>query len=185
MLDETINHREPKAGTLALRLGGEERLESLLDDIGGHARTGIGDREHDILTGHDLGMRPAVGIVEKGIADLDSQLAGAVHRISGVDRKVEQRILDLDRIGKRIPETAGDDGLDLDFFAERAAQHVVHAGDEAAYIDDFRLQRLAAAEGEKLARQPRSAIDSGQRIGDTLLGAGIAGDILAEQLQIS
>ncbi len=106
-------------------------------------------------------MSSAIGIVEKGVAHFDRQLACSIHCIAGDDRKVQQRVLDLDRVGETVAEAAGDHGLHFDFLTERAAQHVIHCGDEAADIDHLRLQRLAAAEGEKLAGEPRSALDGG------------------------
>ena len=35
LLDEAVDHAEPEAGALALGLGGEERLEDVVDDLGG------------------------------------------------------------------------------------------------------------------------------------------------------
>jgi hypothetical protein len=51
LLDEAIDHAEAKAGALAFRLGGEERLEHMLHDVWRDAAAGVADGEHHILPG--------------------------------------------------------------------------------------------------------------------------------------
>ena len=43
LLGEAINHRESQAGTLADRLGREERIDRLRHNFGRHARTRVGN----------------------------------------------------------------------------------------------------------------------------------------------
>ena len=77
------------------------------------------------------------------------------------------------------------DGLDFDAFAQRPAQHVVDAADQAAEVDDLRRKRLSSSERQQLRGELRSARDGGDRGLQPLLGARIAGDVATEQLQVA
>ena len=56
--------------------------------------------------GGDLGVTRRVGVVELGVAGLDGELAVAVHRVARIDREVQQRVLDLDRVDEGVPQAA-------------------------------------------------------------------------------
>ena len=185
LLDEAVDHREPEARALALRLGGEERLEDLLDQLRRHAASGVGDGEHHVAAGRHLLVAAGVVVVEEGVGELDGELAAARHRVAGVDREIEHRGLDLDRIDESVPEPAGEHGLDLDRLADCAAHHVVHAGDEPAHIDDLGLERLTAPEGEQLLGELRPARHARHGVRHAALGALVADDVPGEQLQVS
>ena len=130
-------------------------------------------------------MARRIVVVEKGVAGFDGELAVALHGVARIDREIEQGVLDLDGIDKGVPQAAGNHGLDFDALAERPAQHVVDAADQAAEIDHFRRERLAAAEGQQLRGELRTARDGGDRGLQALLGAVIARDVATEELQIA
>ena len=55
LFDDAVDRRKAEAGAFADFLGGEERLEDLLDDVGRNAGAGIADLdEHIIGFGHAL-----------------------------------------------------------------------------------------------------------------------------------
>ena len=56
---------------------------------------------------------------------------------------------ELVRVDEGAPQAAGQHGLDRDLLAERAAQQLRHAGDQAADIDRLGIERLAARKGEQ------------------------------------
>ena len=85
-------------------------------------------------------------VVEETVAGFDRQLAIAVHRVAGIDCKIEQSVLHLRCVNESVPQPACDDRVDLDFLAERTPKHVVHTPDEAAEIDHLGRERLAPAE---------------------------------------
>ena len=75
LLSEPVDHAQPEAGAFADLLGGEERLEGAAGDLGGHAAAGIGHGDHDIIAGPRFAVDVHIGFIERGIADLDRQLA--------------------------------------------------------------------------------------------------------------
>src|ERR1700733_2512790 len=185
LLEEAISHCEAQACSFVLRLGREKRLIDPLQDIRRNAGTCVGHRDHHILPRRQILILANILVVEGGVAGLGSQPAFTVHRVAGVDRKVQNRILELIRIDEAIPETASDHRLDLDLPAERATKHLIHAFDQTPGVHHPRFQRLAPCESEQLRGKFRSARNAGQRALDPHLGPGIAGDVLAEQLQVS
>ena len=184
LLDEAIHHAQAETRALPFGLGREERLEHALAHFGRHAGARIGDGDHHVLAGRHVGVALRVGIVERGIARFDREPAVAVHRVAGVDREIQQRVLHLERIDERIPQAARHDRLDLDAVAERAAEHVVEAAHEAAEIHDLRRERLTAAEREQLRSEIGAARDARQRVAHALFRLLRPGDVLGEQLQV-
>ena len=184
LLGEAVHHREAEPGSLACGLGREEGLERKLHHLGRHAVAGVADGEHDVLARLHVGVLARVGIVERDVAELDRHPAAALHGVARVDGEVEHRVLDLRRIDEGVPEAGGRHGLDLDRFAERAAQHVAHADDAAGNVDDLGLQRLAPAEGEQLAGQLGAAPDRRFRLAQPLRDLLVAGREPAQQLQV-
>ena len=49
LLDDAVDHRQAKAGALADLLGGEERLEYLLQHVGRDAAAGVFDLDQHIV----------------------------------------------------------------------------------------------------------------------------------------
>ena len=146
--NDAVDRGESEAGGEWGVLGGEERLEDVVQRVLIHANAGIGDGEH----GARLGERALERIgISRLAAGGDSQHAAPGHGFSGVVGQVHQHQrkllgVDEDVIGGFIqlqfngdidPGGAGDDGERLAY----AVVHVHHAG----------LQNLAAAEGEKRA----------------------------------
>mmetsp|Transcript_4209 Transcript_4209/g.7600 ORF Transcript_4209/g.7600 Transcript_4209/m.7600 type:complete len:452 (-) Transcript_4209:48-1403(-) len=126
-----------------------------------------------------------VALIERGIGCLDGQLAVMGHSIARVDREVEDHGLHLARVDEAIPQTALDDRLDLDCFAQSPSQHVVHAVQQPPNVLRFRFQRLLTAESQQLRCQVGTARDAGDRVlGEPTLRI-ITGHVLQEQLQIA
>ena len=92
--------RESETGALAERLGGEEGLENAVEILRRDAAAGVLDRDPDEVAGWQrLDLAGAKG----DILDRDCQLAGAVHRVAGVDGKVEDRVVELGAVGPDQP----------------------------------------------------------------------------------
>src|SRR6478736_160962 len=124
LLDEAVHHGKPKPRPLPGRLGGEKRLEHLVEDILRDPRPGIGDAEHRVLPGLDVAEPAHIGVVEIGVGRLDGQAAAVRHGGFGVERKIEQNVLELMAVGKRRPQAGAEHGLDADVRSERAAEHL-------------------------------------------------------------
>ena len=111
--------------------------------------------DHDVLARLDLVIGRAVGLVEIGIGGLDRQLAAVRHRVAGIDRQVEQRVLELVRSAtpghSPPPARSRPDRL-----AERAAQQVGHAGDQPVERRRSSASALPPREGEQLLVSSRA-----------------------------
>ncbi len=120
---------EAKAGPLTDRLGGEERVERLLDDLLRHAAAGIRDRNHHILSGRDV-VFCRVSFVDMSVCCLDRQLAAVRHRVTRIDGEVEHRVFELVRIGLGPRLTKG------------RGQDLGHVSNQLVGIDSVRRKRL-------------------------------------------
>ena len=185
LLDQAVHHRQPQARALALGLGREEGLEGLVDDFLRHAAAGVAHGQQHVLAGRDLRVRGAVGGVQRGVGDLDGEPAGAVHGVAGVDRQVQDRVLELRRVDLGGPQAARDHHLDVDLLAQGAPHHVFHAGQQAADLDRLRLERLAARERQQGAGQLGAALDAVHGVLDALLDLGQAVGAARDQLQVA
>nr|GEU28229.1 hypothetical protein [Tanacetum cinerariifolium] len=185
LLDQAIHHRQAEAGALAFRLGGKERFERLRQHLCRHAAARVADGNHDVLAGRDVGMALAVRAVEQGIVDFDGEPAGAFHGVARIDGQVQDRVFHLGHVDGSAPQAAGHHGLDFHFGAQRAAQHVFHAVEQAADLDHLGRQRLAPGERQQVAGQAGAALDAGQRIVEPALDVGPVVHQRRDQLQIT
>jgi len=99
LLDETIDHAQAEAGTLAELLGSEERLEHPVSDRRRNAGAVVAHRYHDVGTQHRFRIGPDISLVEHDIGALECQLAAVGHGVAGIDGEIDQRGGQLGRIG--------------------------------------------------------------------------------------
>ena len=142
LLDESEDLAESETRAFGPALGGEERLERLRGDLGGHSRAGIGDGKKHMLALPGADVVRSVGGIEMGIRRFDRQLAAAGHGVAAIHREIEDRALDLAWVGVGAPEAAGQHGLEADLVAEGASEQLRHAGDDPVAVDRLRHQRL-------------------------------------------
>src|SRR5258708_2785281 len=154
--DEAVDHAEAKPGSLAFRLCREERVEGAGDDLRRHARSRIAERDENILSGDHLKMSGGVGLVEHDIGELDRQFAAVAHRGGGIERQVEDRRFELDRIEDGAPQTAAADELDLDGFSDGAPNELQEGRHQFGEDHDLLLERLLAGKGHQLANDFRA-----------------------------
>ena len=186
LLDKAIDLRQPEPGALPGLLGREKGLERLLAHLGAHAAASVADRDHHILPRRQLLMSGGVGLVEQGVCGLDCQLSPAGHRVPRVDRQIEERMLELVGVYQHRPQTAGQHGLGLDLLAQSAAQEIRHPGDQPVDLERFRVERLAAREGQEPLGQRRGPIDPAHRRAGEPQQFGIAvAHAALQQLDIS
>src|SRR5574338_81701 len=150
LVGEAKNLAEPKAGALAHRLGGEEGFERALLHFGAHPAAGIGDADLHIIAGADIA--DLVG-GDLHVAGVDAHHSLAVHRVAGVDREVENRMLELVRVDISGPGIGGEIDLDADALAERPVAQVGHPRNQLAAVDPLWEQRLGPGEGQQPAGQ--------------------------------
>ncbi len=85
-----------------------------------------------------------VRIVQPYIRGLDGQSAALRHRITRVQGKVQDRAFELTRIGFAFPQIITSRHLDLDGFAQSAAQQIGHSGYQFIQLNHRRREGLFA-----------------------------------------
>ncbi|MNP29268.1 hypothetical protein D3C76_1222860 [compost metagenome] len=94
LADETIDHRQPQARTLAHRLGGEERIEGARQHLRWHAAAVIADAQGQVVTGGQVQVRGDL-VVSLQMTGFDGDPAAGRHGVTGVDTEVEQGVFQL------------------------------------------------------------------------------------------
>ena len=113
-----------------------------------HSRTGVGDRNHDVVTGRRFFR--LFGRADCRIRRFDSDIAAIFHGIARVDHEIENNQLYLCRIGKSLPASRSEYSADTNAAAQRALQQIVHILQRFVNVERLRLQPLAAGEREQL-----------------------------------
>ena len=149
---EAVDLAQPEPGAGPALLGGEERVERLIDHLGGHASAGVANGDEHILAGHEAGPG-GLRLVQHGVGGLDDELAAIRHGIARVDHEVEHRVLELVAVGVGLPQFVGQNGLEPDRLAEAAPQKLRHAGHQLVGVELRRRERLLAGKGEQLLDQ--------------------------------
>ena len=150
----SIDHRQAEPGSLADFLGGEEGLERALDDFGRHAGSGVADGELDIVAVLELGVARHFDL--RSSRSQDSPVG---HGVARVDREVEDRDLELGRIGHDRDQQIVEVELLGDPRAEHVLEqraHVLDHGTTHVGCTSSRWTRLKASSCA-VSRAPRSA----------------------------
>ncbi len=114
------------------------------------AAAGVGDPDPDIVAGGQVG---GFRLGKGDIVDADVELAAPVHRVAGVDRQVQHRILELGRIRPDMPDIGREIGVDGDPLADRAVDQLEHVLDQLGRRHRLGQQGLGAGEGEQAPGQ--------------------------------
>ena len=104
----------------------------------------------------------AVLRLQLDVGGLDHQLAAGGHRIARVVREINDDLFDLRGIGMDAAQSGSGQHQQFDGFPQQALQHGLHAGEHQVKIQNARLGRRAAAEGQQVARKsgrPLAGID--------------------------
>src|SRR3546814_10994140 len=73
LLGKAVDHAEAEAGAVVLALGGEEGLESLVEDVGRNPGAVVGDRQHDVVARHDVEVQGGIVGIELLVHRLDDR----------------------------------------------------------------------------------------------------------------
>ncbi len=131
----------------------KNRLEDPISHLERHPLAGIGEREHHVRPGVDVGVLCRIGGVDVDVAGFDQEAAAVGHGVAGVGREVHHDLLELRAVGLEAAEARRREQGQLDALADQALQHLLHAEQDRVQIDHRRLEDLLAPEGEQLAGQ--------------------------------
>jgi len=81
--------------------------------------TGIGHRNHHVVSGSDIAVHAGKVVVEDGVAGLDGEFAAVHHRVAGVERKIADGVLELAWVDQRARRICREHQVDLDVLAQR------------------------------------------------------------------
>ncbi len=124
-------------------------------------------------------------VVEHGVGQFHGQLSALRHRIARVDRQIQDDVLELVDVHKRVPQTAGHHRFHLNGLAQGAPKQVVHAANRGCEVDHNRLQRLLAAEGEQLRGELRTAFHGIDRLLQPLACPAVTGMTPVQQFEVA
>ena len=163
LLDETIDHREPKAGPFAERFRRVEGLEHLAHGLGADPDPGVADPDHRVVAGIDPILARSLGRGDFDLPCRDGKPTTVRHGIARVDREVDDGALELIGVRQRRPYIRLQVHRHLEALAERPVQEILDAADELVRVEGLRIERLAAREGEQAMRQGRRAVRRSRR----------------------
>ena len=185
LFDEPPHGAEAQARARAGTLGGEERFEDAVADVGRDTGAGVGHVDAHIVAGAGVQVGLHIVLVQPGVGDADGQRARAGHGVARVDRQVDQRVFHLAGVGAHRPQVSGDVQVDGHAFAQHPLQHVGHRKHQAAQFHILRLQRLSAGEGQQplgqLGAQFGGLLGVGQDVGQ----CRVVADAVFQHLQIA
>ena len=124
----------------------------------GYADAGVGYfDQHVIAGGHDFVAAPH-GACLIDVSGADRQGAAALHRVARVDRQIDDDLFELALVDLGKTEIAPVHDLELDIFADQAAQEMRQLDQHIGDVDDARLQGLLPREGQELAHEVGGAV---------------------------
>ena len=98
LLDEAEHLAEAKSGPMPGRLGREEGLKNLTDNVGRNSCTRVGDRNRRILAGRHIRIRLRIGIIKMRVRRLDRQATAIRHGVTRIQRQINDGAFELMRV---------------------------------------------------------------------------------------
>src|SRR5579864_8274570 len=158
LLHDSIYGGKAQSGSLALFLGGEERLEDPRLRLAIHAHAGVADHERHIAAGAYELLTAAMVLVEGHVLGPKRESAPRGHSILGIDHEIHDHLLELAGVGTGMSSLRSEDGHQVDVLADQRTQQALHVLHDRVYVYHFQLEQLLSAEGQQLPGQGRSAV---------------------------
>ena len=158
--DDAEDRGEAHTRALVRLLGREERFEDVVLHVPADALARVGNGEHDEVAGPAFRVAVQVRIGQGEFGRRNHQTAAAHHRVAGVDREIEEDLLELGRIGLDVGEAPNRPAVvEPDVLAEQPLEHRRHVVNDLGRVQDARLEHGPAGKREQLVRHgsPRSA----------------------------
>ena len=157
LFDEAVDHAETEPRPLSDVLGGEERLEHLVEQAAGNSLAGVAHRDHDVVARLDLAAHAWVVLVEYDIPGFQRQLAAIRHRVTRVERKVKDCGRELAGIDQRRRRHRATASIRFRSVRQASAAATAPLDDQGVDVGVARLQRLSAGKGQQMPRQISAA----------------------------
>src|SRR5205814_7522568 len=103
LLDDSIDSRQPEARPFSLLFGCEEGLEDVDLGLGVHPVACITHGKHDVFSGRRWRVSTGIFVIHGEIPGFDDEFSAVRHRVSSIDRQVQDDLLDLTRVGPDQP----------------------------------------------------------------------------------
>ena len=154
LLDDAVDGGEAEPSALTDALGGKERIESAVQGGGVHALPRVAHREQHVWSGahENVGLEAGVFLSQGDLAGLHGQPPAVGHRIPGVEREIEQHLLDLASVRADRFDRGSWTQLQDAIFAQSATEHRSKVAHDRIEIDRLGPQDLAPTEGKQLGR---------------------------------
>ena len=150
---DAVHGRQPEAGALAHRLGGEERLEDVLERFAAHTHAGVAHREHDVAAGHHLRAVELAEALDLRVLGANLQDTAGGHRVARVDGQVHEHLLDLARVSAGGPQLFTRREEEGHVLADHAVQQGQGGADQRVEVELTQLEHLTSAIGQQLTRE--------------------------------
>ncbi len=147
LLDDAVHRRQAQPGSLAERLGGEERLE---DSLAGRLIHPVARVAHDQLD-HVRRLTPR----------LDGQRSAVGHGVARIDHQIHDDLLELPNVSQHEAHPRAQRELKRNVFAQQPRKELQETFDQAIEQERLGVKDLLATEGEQLAGQRSGAGRSG------------------------
>ena len=142
---------QAEPGAAADLLGGEERIEDVIDHIRFHAVTTVFDIEPD--------MRTAVDV---DVAGAKEEHAAVRHGIARIDAEIHEHLVQLGRVSEDRPRLPLALAADLNVLWKGIADDPLDIGDEGAWIEPVALGLHAAGERQDMPHHLGTATRAGR-----------------------
>ena len=119
-----------------------EGIEGAGRDVRAHAFAVVGNLDDDEVAA--LAVLAGRVVVAVDVATANGEVPAARHGVLGVQRQIQNGVLQLSGIGDGGPEGGGTFDVDIDGLPEGAAEQGVHRGDDLVRIDTARVELLSA-----------------------------------------
>ena len=122
------------------------------------SRSGIGNGQHDILTGPGTRVMPDVALVEFPVGRFYTQLPTRRHCVTRIDRQIHDHLFDLPVIGLDSPKVCSQRSAYRNVLANKPRKHFQHVSNQVVQIQNGRRKYLLAAESKQLPGKRRGAL---------------------------
>ena len=162
LFGEPVHLTETQPGPLSGIFGCEVRIEDVRKNFWRNAGAAIHQFDGDEFPAQPIDFCFAG---KAYVTNRERQNTAVRHGVPRIDTEIQQRELELDRINAGATSTIRSERLCLDISAQGPFEHLADTRQGFREVDDFRLERLAAREGQQLTRQLLASFD---RRGDHL-----------------